>query len=152
MPGACGLNSRGRRKNMSCPDIRELQFGELSSPEQQRIREHLRACEDCRLEAERLNLVVAMMKEVPAQEPPARIRFVSDQVFDPSWRQRWFGSDRRFWAWQAAFSLPLWAMAAILFSTRAIPVHAPISPQWGASESEHSGQQISQEQISAQVQ
>jgi Putative zinc-finger len=137
---------------MSCPDIRDLQFGELTGPEQQRIREHLRLCEDCRLEAERLNVVVAMMKDVPAEEPLTRIRFVSDKVFEPRWWQRWFGSDRRFWAWQAAFSLPLWVMVAILLSTRAIPGRAPLSLHWSASERGHSGQQISQEQITAQVQ
>ena len=136
---------------MSCPDVRDLQFGELTGAEQLRIREHLRLCDDCRLEAERLNLVVAMMKDVPAEEPPTHIRFVSDKVFEPRWWQRWFGLDRRFWGWQAAFSLPLWVMVAIL-SSRAIPGHAPASPGPGASESAHSGQQISQEQISAQVQ
>jgi hypothetical protein len=135
---------------MSCPDIRDLQFGELTSPEQQRIREHFRFCEDCRLEAERLNLVVAMMKELPAEEPPTHIRFVSDKVFECRW-QGWFGLDRHFWGWQAAFSLPLWVMVAILFF-RAIPGHAPASPGRTLSENGHSGQQISQEQIAAQVQ
>ena len=137
---------------MSCPDVRDLQFGELTGPEQQRMREHLRSCEDCRLEAERLNLVLAMMNEVPVEEPTTHIRFVSDKVFEPRWWQRWLGSDRRFWAWQAAFSLPLWVTVAILFSSHAIPGHAPSSPRWTASENGHLGQQISQEQASAQVQ
>jgi Putative zinc-finger len=157
MPDAGGLNPRRRRKKMNCPDVRDLHFGELSGPEQQRIREHLRTCEDCRLEAERLNLVVASVKDLPAEEPLTRIRFVSDKVFEPTWWQRFFGLDRRFWGWQAAFSLPLWIMAAILLGTGAIPGRAPMSPTGAQYQKAHlaqptTQQQVTQEQIEARVQ
>lgn len=112
---------------MSCPDVRDLHYGELTGPEQQRIREHLKSCEDCRIEAERLNHVAAMMKDVPAEEPLTRIRFLSDKVFEPKWWQRLFAVDRRSWGWQLAFSLPLWAIVSILLLNRLMPAHANVS-------------------------
>jgi hypothetical protein len=134
---------------MSCPDVRDLHYGELTGPEQQRILEHLKSCEDCRIEAERLNHVAAMMRDVPAEEPLTRIRFVSDKVFEPKWWQRLFAVDRRSWGWQLAFSLPLWAIVSILLLNRLVPAHAnvlSVNPRFSQDA------RVAQQQSEAQIQ
>lgn len=76
------------------------------------------------LQDERAAATVAALRSLPYEEPPRRIAFVSDKVFEPTWWQR-------FWA------VPKWGFAsaamlsgAILFhaATRPVPVVQTIAP------------------------
>jgi|SRR5271170_4990693 len=105
---------------MTCPDVRALLFDSLPEMEKERLRTHLVGCEACRVEAERLKATTLALRSVQDEEPPVRIRFVSDRVFEPSWWQRLspFGSAGALA--YAALAIPSLAVAAIL-----------ISMQWG---------------------
>jgi anti-sigma factor RsiW len=105
---------------MTCPDVRGLLFDSLPEAEKERLRTHLAGCEACRVEAERLKATTLALRAIPDEEPPVRIRFVSDRVFEPSWWQRLnpFGSPGSLA--YAALAIPSLAVAAIL-----------ISMQWG---------------------
>jgi anti-sigma factor RsiW len=101
---------------MTCPDTRALLFDNLPEAEKERLRAHLAGCEACRLETERLKATTLALRSVPDEEPPVRIRFVSDRVFEPSWWQRLnpFGSPGLLA--HAAMALSTVAAAAILIT------------------------------------
>lgn len=97
---------------MSCPDVKDLLFGEVKEPERSARLAHLSACEACALEYERLEATAAALKLVPEEEPPVRIRFVSDRVFEQRWWQRALGGGA-IWA-NAGFALATCAAAVTL--------------------------------------
>lgn len=82
---------------MSCSpfDLKDFFFGELSEPERARVGAHLEECARCREELDRLGLTQAALHSVREEEPPRRIAFVSDQVFEPRWWQRLWNSGPR---------------------------------------------------------
>lgn len=79
---------------MSCsPDkVKDLFFGELGAAERQEVQGHLTACAACQEQMELLHGTRAALMMVPDEEPPRRIAFVSDKVFEPSWWQRMWAS------------------------------------------------------------
>ena len=101
---------------MTCPDIRDLLFDNLTEAEKERLRRHLAGCDACRVESERLKAATLALRSVPDEEPPVRIRFVSDRVFEPRWWQRLnpFGSPGLLA--HAALAIPTLAAASILIS------------------------------------
>jgi anti-sigma factor RsiW len=101
---------------MSCSpfDLRDFLFGELSEPERDEVSAHLEACEPCREELDRLRMTQAALLSVRDEEPPRRIAFVSDKVFEPRW-------------WQAPWNSRLGFAAASLIAA-AILVHAFVRP------------------------
>jgi negative regulator of sigma E activity len=103
---------------MSCSpvDLKDFLFGELSDSERGRIRSHMETCARCSEELERLRLMQAALHAVPEEEPPRRIAFVSDKVFEPRWWQVWWNSAPRLG----------FASAALLAA--AIVVHAVAGP------------------------
>ncbi len=103
---------------MSCsPDrIKDFFFGELTEAECGDLRAHLGECAACREELDRLRLTRAALQAAPAAEPPRRIAFVSDKVFEPSWLAR-------LWA-----SGPRLGFASALVLAVAIVVHAAWRP------------------------
>lgn len=102
---------------MSCSpfDLRDYFFGELSVADRQSVDKHLAACSGCRVELERLQLTGTALLSVRDEEPPRRIAFVSDKVFEPTWWQR---------IWQSGAKLGF-ASAAML--SVAIVAHGWIS-------------------------
>lgn len=114
---------------MTCPDIRALLFDNLPEAEKLRLRAHLTGCEACQVEAERLKATTLALRSVPDDEPPVRIRFVSDRVFEPSWWQRLnpFGGPGLLA--HAALALSTLAAAAVLITT-----------QWGSHAAQPSTQ------------
>src|SRR5208283_3387304 len=68
--------------------------------------------------AERLKATTLALRSVPDEEPPVRIRFVSDRVFEPSWWQRLnpFGGPGLLA--HAALAISTLAAAAIIISTQ----------------------------------
>ncbi len=99
---------------MSCSqvDVKAYLFGE-AAPE---VEAHLKVCERCREELERLRLTQGALLALRDEEPPRRIAFVSDAVFEPRWWQR---------VWRSAPQLGF--VSAALLAV-AILVHAFVQP------------------------
>lgn len=70
-------------------DLKAYLLGEVTAAERRGVEAHLGTCAGCRAEFERLDATRAAMLALPAEEPPRRIAFVSDKVFEPRWWQRW---------------------------------------------------------------
>lgn len=82
------------RQNMQKPpceqfDLKAYALGEASAAERKTIEGHAAACGDCRAELESLGTLRTAMMSWADEEPPRRIAFVSDKVFEPRWWQRW---------------------------------------------------------------
>ena len=82
---------------MSCSpfDLKDYFFGELNAAERSAVDQHVSACVSCREELSALNTTRAALMSVPDQEPPRRIAFVSDKVFEPKWWQKLWTSGPR---------------------------------------------------------
>ena len=79
---------------MSCSpfDLTDYFFGELSKADGQSVDKHLAGCIGCREELHRLQLTQTALLSVRDEEPPRRIAFVSDKVFEAKWWQRMWQS------------------------------------------------------------
>jgi anti-sigma factor RsiW len=111
---------------MSCSpfDLRDYFFGELSPAERSATETHLSACLHCREELAKLSdLRTVLTSAVPDEEPPRRIGFVSDKVFEPRWWQRIWNSGPRLGFAGAA----LLALAIVVHGILAHPT-APAPP------------------------
>ncbi len=77
---------------MSCApfDLRDYFFGELTAAETKQVDGHIASCEVCRTEVSRMDVTRVAMLALPMEEPPRRIAFVSDKVFEPTlWQRFW---------------------------------------------------------------
>ncbi len=103
---------------MNCPqdDLKNYLFGELPESERLAIGKHLDLCSDCRQEVERLRLTETALHRLPLEEPPHRIAFVSDKIFEP----RGWG-----WLWNSA---PRMGFVSAMVLAAAILVHALVRP------------------------
>ena len=73
---------------MSCSssvDLKAYFLGEVARTEKNSVEDHVRACQGCREELDRLKLTEAALRSLPEEEAPQRIAFVSDKVFEPRW-------------------------------------------------------------------
>jgi anti-sigma factor RsiW len=103
---------------MSCSsvDVKAYFLGELAANEKASLEGHVRACQNCREELERLNLTQTALLSLEDEEVPQRISFVSDKVFEPRW-------------WQTMWrSGPTMGFASALMLAAAILVHAYARP------------------------
>ncbi len=118
---------------MSCSpfDLKDYLFGELKPAESGQVESHVRECRPCREELERLRMTQAALHSLRDEEPPRRIAFVSDKVFEPRWWEVWWNSAPRL-----AFAGAAVLAAAILVHAFAKPgvVAAPSSPNSAAIE------------------
>jgi hypothetical protein len=106
---------------MSCPDVKDLLFEDLKEPARRTLMAHVAGCEACSLEYERLQTTTTALGLVPDQEPPVRIRFVSDRVFEQSWWRRAVGGGAATWA-NAGFALAsCLAVTVLIWSQAARP-------------------------------
>jgi anti-sigma factor RsiW len=82
---------------MSCSgsDLKDYFFGELGEEDCARVRAHLETCQACSEELDRLRLTEAALHSLREEEPPRRIAFVSDKVFEPHWWRAWWDSGPR---------------------------------------------------------
>ncbi len=71
--------------NCSSVDLKSYFLGEAARAEKSLVEDHVRACQNCREELDRLKLTEAALRSLPDEEPPQRIAFVSDKVFEPRW-------------------------------------------------------------------
>ena len=73
---------------MSCKiDLKAYVVGEVTRPEQAAVEDHVRGCQSCRDELDRLTLMRSTLASLQDEDIPRRIAFVSDQVFEPRWWQ-----------------------------------------------------------------
>jgi len=108
---------------MSCSsvDLKAYFLGELKAGERSGVEKHLAACGDCREEMNRLDATRAALVVLVDEEPPQRIAFVSDKIFEPRWFERiWF---ERIWQ-----SGPVMGFASAAVLATAILVHAYARP------------------------
>jgi len=73
--------------NCSSEDLKAYFLGELSSRDKAPVEDHVRACQSCREELDRLKLTQTALLALEEEEVPRRISFVSDKVFEPRWYQ-----------------------------------------------------------------
>ena len=102
--------------NCQAIDVKAYSFGEGTQAERRDTELHLKSCEACGTELAQLQLVQAALGALHEEEPPRRIAFVSDKVFEPSLWQR-------FWA-----SGPQVGFAASALMATAILVHGYTRP------------------------
>jgi anti-sigma factor RsiW len=74
---------------MSCSevDLKAYFLGELSPADRTPVEKHLNVCAGCREELERLDSTRVALASLADEEPPRKIAFVSDKVFEPRWWQ-----------------------------------------------------------------
>lgn len=75
---------------MSCAnfDWKAYALGELSRTERESAEAHANSCAGCREEIAQVRLTLDALSTLREEEPPRRIAFVSDKVFEPRWWQR----------------------------------------------------------------
>lgn len=97
---------------MNCPqfDIKGYFLGELAGEEQRSAEEHLKGCPACQEELERLRSTRAALATLVEEEPPRRIAFVSDKIFEPSgWARFWNSAPRLVFASAAMLAVAITA-------------------------------------------
>lgn len=107
---------------MSCSpfDLKDYFFGELPEPARGQVESHLSACTACREELAGLDLTRAALLAVPDEEPPRRIAFVSDKVFEPRWWQR-------IWSSNGQLGFAAAAMLAVAILAHGVMVRPAVS-------------------------
>ncbi len=108
---------------MSCSpfDLRDYFLKELPEPEGRQVEAHIKTCQVCREELERLRLTEAALLTLREEEIPQRIAFVSDKIFEPSPLRRWWEA---FWGSAARLgfaSAAILAGAIVFHATRPAP-------------------------------
>jgi anti-sigma factor RsiW len=106
--------------NCSSEDLKGYFLGELDAQERVAVEDHVRACQGCREELDRLNLTRTALVSLEEEEVPRRISFVSDRVFEPRWYETIWRSGPAM-----GFSSAAVLAAAILVHAFARPASAP---------------------------
>lgn len=80
-------------------DLRDYVLEELTPQQRAEVERFLTTSVEAREEVERLKLTRQALLSLPEEEPPRRIAFVSDKVFEPSptrrlWQSFWQGAPR----------------------------------------------------------
>jgi len=97
---------------MSCSpfDLKDFYFGELPEQEGSAVERHVAACAACHEELAALSSTHAVLRRLHEEEPPRRLAFVSDRVFEPRWWQGLWHAPSRL-----GFVSALMLAVAILF-------------------------------------
>ncbi|MGA2770326.1 MAG: zf-HC2 domain-containing protein [Bryobacteraceae bacterium] len=116
---------------MSCSpfDLRDYFLKELPDSEQRQVEAHVRNCQPCLEELDRLRLTEAALFALREEEIPQRIGFVSDQVFEPSPWRRWWGA---LWGSTARLAFASAAMLSIAILVSALRPVGQIAVRPGA--------------------
>jgi anti-sigma factor RsiW len=104
---------------MSCSpfDLRDYFLKELPDSEQRQVEAHVRNCQPCLEELDRLRLTEAALFALREEEIPRRIAFVSDKIFEPSPWRRWWAA---LWASTARLAFASAAMLSIAIMVSAL--------------------------------
>ena len=81
--------------NCQAIDVKAYAFGEVSGGEWRDVESHMKSCDECRNEWEQLQMLQVSLGGLREEEPPRRIAFVSDKVFEPNWWQSFWASGPR---------------------------------------------------------
>jgi anti-sigma factor RsiW len=129
---------------MSCSsvDLKAYALGETAQREQSSVEDHVRGCQGCREELERLRLTQSALAALEEEEIPQRIAFVSDKVFEPRWWQTIWRSGPAM-----GFASAAMLAGAILVHAYARPAVAPVQASVDAAQIE---QQVERE-VNARV-
>jgi hypothetical protein len=115
---------------MSCSpfDLRDFFLKELADPQRRQVEAHVKNCDACRTELDRLQFTESALFSLREEEIPQRIAFVSDPIFEPSPVRRFFSD---FWGSAARLGFASAAMlsaALVVFAIyRPAPAPAPIA-------------------------
>ena len=106
---------------MTNEELQAYVLGELPTGKRKEMEQWLQANPEAALEAERLGAVANALQRLPEEEPPRRIAFVSDKVFEPKWYERLWASGPR-----AAFaSAALLAVSILVHGVVTAPKSVP---------------------------
>lgn len=94
-------------------DLRDYILDELEPAQQAEVEQWLAGSPEGRREVERLRMTCGALRSLPEEEPPRRIAFVSDKIFEPS---PWARLVRWFWAEGPRMALGTAAVLAVLFA------------------------------------
>jgi anti-sigma factor RsiW len=108
--------------NCSSVDLKAYFLGETARAEKSSVEDHMRGCQTCREELDRLKLTEAALRSLPEEEAPQRIAFVSDKVFEPRWYETTWRSGPAM-----GFASAVLLAAAILVHGFARPA-GPVTP------------------------
>jgi anti-sigma factor RsiW len=112
---------------MTCTpfDLRDYFFGELNTQDRESVEQHVETCSACRDDLAALAATRSAVLCMREEEPPRRIAFVSDKVFEPRWWQKLLASGP-----QLGFASAAMLTAAIVFHAVSTPasVQAPPAP------------------------
>jgi len=111
--------------NCSPFDLRDYFLRELADPQQRQVEAHVKTCNTCREELDRLRIAEAALFSVRDEEIPQRIAFVSDKIFEPSPWRRWWAA---FWGSTARLgfaSAAMLSVALVVFALKPAPAPAP---------------------------
>ena len=106
--------------NCSSEDLKGYFLGELALRDKASVEEHVRACQNCREELDRLKVTQTALLALEEEEVPQRIAFVSDKVFEPRWYETIWRSGPAM-----GFASAVILAAAILLHGYARPGSAP---------------------------
>ena len=119
---------------MTNPRLEAYVWGELPQAERVEVEQYLASHPEAALEVERLQIVTTALQRLPEEEPPRRIAFVSDKVFEPRWYQRVWNSGPRL----AFACAALLAMAIVAHGVITAP--KPVTTVAGMSQADISRQ------------
>ena len=94
-------------------DLRDYLFDELRSDERLEVEAYLSTSAEAREELDRLRTTQQALRNVPDEEMPRRIGFISDKVFEPSRTRRWWLG---FWDAAPRFGFSMAAVLLVLFA------------------------------------
>jgi anti-sigma factor RsiW len=103
-------------------ELKDYFLKELPNPQQREVEAHVRGCQVCREELDRLQLTEAALFSLRDEEMPQRIAFVSDKVFEPSPWRRWWTA---FWGSSARLGFASAAMLSAALLGSAVMRTAP---------------------------
>jgi anti-sigma factor RsiW len=110
---------------MSCSpfELKDYFLKELPPPQQREVDAHVKGCQVCREELDRLQLTEAALFSLRDEEMPQRIAFVSDKIFEPSPWRRWWSA---FWGSGARLGFASAAMLSVALIVSAVMRTAPV--------------------------
>lgn len=134
---------------MTCSpfDLKDYFFGELNAGEMAEVELHAKACEACREELVALSATRSAVLAIGEEEPPRRIAFVSDKVFEPRWWQKLLSSGP-----QLGFASAAMLAAAIVFHAAHTPTSlAPAAPVASAATAQTDHQKVIEAEVAKRL-
>jgi hypothetical protein len=119
--------------------LRDFAFDELPADQRPEMEQHIRACDDCALEFDRLRMTTSALRILPDREIPRRIAFVSDEVFQPSmWARFWSSGARLGFASACVLAVAMlvsaWHVSAVYGAPPSVQPVAQVSPANASAE------------------